>query len=89
MRKRTYTVKNSILSVELRTELQEYVAQLDRLHDQEKKVRSLMTREGVFDDRERLGEATEWLPSCYLRFSFFERLYELDPPEPKGKTNTD
>ena len=89
MRKRTYTVKNSILSLELRTELQEYVAQLDRLHDQEKKVRSLMTREGVFDDRERLSEVTEWLPSCYLRFSFFERLYELDPPELKGKTNTD
>ena len=89
MRKRTYTVKNSILSVDLRTELQEYVAQLDRLHDQEKKVRGLMTREGVFDDRERLSEVTEWLPSCYLRFSFFERLYELDPPELKGKTNTD
>ena len=89
MRKRTYTVKNSILSVELRTELQEYVAQLDRLHDQEKKVRSLMTHEGVFDDRDRLGEATEWRPSCYLRVSFFERLHELDPPETKGKTNTD
>ena len=89
MRKSTYTVKNSILSVELRTELQEYTAQLEQLHNQEKKVRDLMTREGIFDDRERLGEVTEWLPSCYLRFSFFERLYELDPPELKGKTNTD
>ena len=73
------SAKNSLLSAELRTELQEYVVQMERLDDQEDMVRGLMTREGVFDDAERLGEVTEWLPSCYLRFSFFERLYQLEP----------
>ena len=56
------SVKKSILSAELRTELQEYVVQMERLDDQEDVVRNLMTREGVFDDAERLGETTEWLP---------------------------
>lgn len=79
------TAKKSMLSAELRTELQEYVLQMERLDDQEDMVCNLMTREGVFDDPERLREATEWLPSGYLRFRFFERLYELEPRVPPSQ----
>ena len=71
----------SSLSPELRSELKEYTLQLQRLHDWEKAVQEIMTREGVFDDMGRLSEAASRIPSCYLRFSFYERLRELDPPE--------
>lgn len=77
--------RNSILSAELRAELQEYVVQMERLDDQEDMVCGLMTREGVFDDAERLREATEWLPPCYLRFNFFEQLYQLEPHVPPSQ----
>ena len=75
-------MEKSSLSPALRSELKEYTLQLQRLHDQEKVVREIMTREGVFDDLESLREAASRIPSCYLRFSFYERLCELDPPEP-------
>ena len=72
-------MRKSKLSPELRSELKKYADKLRRLNEQEAKVRELMEREGVFDDGGMLSEAADRLPSCYLRFSFFERLYELEP----------
>lgn len=80
-------MRKSKLSPELRSELKKYTRQLQRLDEQEKRVRELMTREGVFDDSDRLGEAADRIPSCYLRFSFFERFYELKPRVPPSRAS--
>jgi len=72
-------MRRSKLSPELRSELKKYIRQLQRLIEQEQRVRDRMTLEGVFDDSERLGEAADRLPSCYLKFSLFERFDELNP----------
>ena len=75
-------MRKSKLSPELRSELKKYIRQLERLHEQEQRVRDQMTLEGVFDDSERLVEAADRLPSCYLKFSLFERFHELSPRVP-------
>jgi len=78
-------MRKSKLSPELRSELKKYIRQLQRLNEQEQRIRERMTLEGVFDDSERLGEAIDRIPSCYLKFSFIERFYELNPRVPSSQ----
>lgn len=78
-------MKKSKLSPELRAELKRYILCQKKLDEQDARVRDLMDREGVYKDSERLVEAIERLPSSYLKFTFLEQYYIMNPRKPPKK----
>lgn len=61
------------LSQELSAEVQKYAELFQKREAQVQHIEDIATREGVFDDAEKLGEAADRIPHTYLQRTFWDR----------------